>query len=267
MGKENGRVNILGVRFNKDSESKMLEKIGKMVKDNEQHYIVTPNPEIVMAARGDKKLWCILDQADLAIPDGIGIVWASQILYGDSGKLFKRITGVDLMEKICCLAARRGWSVFFLGAREGVADKCARELQDRYPGLLVVGTYSGKAEPKYDEKIREKILGLAGETEIDFLFVAYGGKRQEKWIARNLSKLPVKVAMGVGGSFDFVSGQVKRAPKWMQKFGLEWFWRLICQPWRWRRQLVLFSFILAVFKTRLHFFSSIPNNQRTCSLR
>jgi len=267
MDKKNGRVNILGVRFSRDDESKMLEKTGKMVEDDEQHYIVTPNPEIVMAARRDKKLRHVLNKADLVVPDGIGIIWASQILCSDSGRIFKRIAGVDLMEKICCLAACRGWSVFFLGARKGVADKCAQELQDRYPDLLVAGAYSGRAEPKYDKKIRERILGLAGETKIDFLFVAYGGGRQEKWIARNLSKLPVKIAMGVGGSFDFISGQVRRAPKWMQKFGLEWLWRLICQPWRWKRQLALFSFILAVFKAKFHFFSSIPNSQRTCSLR
>ena len=267
MSKKNGRVDILGVGFDKDNESKMLEKIGRMIKDNEQHYIVTPNPEIVMVAQEDKKLRYILNKADLVIPDGIGIIWASQILYGISGRIFKRITGVDLMEKICCLAVRRGWSVFFLGARKGVADKCARELQVRYPGLLVVGTYSGRAEPKYDEEIKEEILGLIGEKKIDFLFVAYGGKRQEKWIRRNLSKLPVKIAMGVGGSFDFISGRIKRAPKCMQRFGLEWFWRLVCQPWRWKRQLALLSFILAVFKAKFHFFSSIPNNQRTCSLR
>jgi len=267
MSKKNRRVSILGVEFNRDSENKMLEKIGKMIKDNKQHYIVTPNPEIVMVAQEDKKLRCILNKADLVIPDGIGIIWASQILYGISGKIFKRVAGVDLMEKICCLAARRGWSAFFLGARRGVADKCARELRNRYSDLLVAGTYSGRAEPKYDEEIREEILDLIGEKKIDFLFVAYGGRRQEKWIERNLSKLPVKIAMGVGGSFDFISGQVKRAPKWIREFGLEWFWRLVCQPWRWRRQLALFSFMLAVFKAKLYSFSSIPNNQRTCSLR
>jgi len=252
MSKKNGRANILGVGFDKDNENKMLEKVGKMVKDSKQHYIVTPNPEIVMVAQRDKELRYILNKADLVIPDGVGIIWASQILYGISGKIFKRVAGVDLMEKICCLAARRRWSVFFLGARSGVADKCARELQNRYLGLLVAGTYSGRAESKYDEEVREKILDLIGEKKIDFLFVAYGGGRQEKWIKRNLSKLPVKIAMGVGGSFDFISGRIKRAPKWMQKFGLEWFWRLIYQPWRWRRQLALFSFILTVFRAKLH---------------
>jgi len=250
MSKKNERVNILGVRFNGDSENKMLEKIGKMVEDDKQHYIVTPNPEIVMAAQKDKRFRRILNRADLIVPDGVGIIWASQILYGVSGRISKRIAGVDLMEEICYLATRQGWSVFFLGARRGVADKCARELQNRYSGLLVTGTYSGRAEPKYDEKVRKKILNLIGEAKIDFLFVAYGGKRQEKWIIRNLPKLPVKIAMGVGGSFDFISGQVKRAPQWMHKFGLEWFWRLICQPWRWKRQLVLFSFVLAVLKAK-----------------
>ena len=267
MNKKSGRISILGIEFDKDNENKILEKIGGMVKDNKQHYIVTPNPEIVMAAQKDKKLRCILNKADLVIPDGIGIIWASQILYGISGKAFKRITGVDLMEKICCLADRQGWSAFFLGAREGVADECARKLRNWYPGLLVAGTHPGRAEPKYDKENREKILGLIGEKKIDFLFVAYGGKRQEKWIRRNLSKLPVKIAMGVGGSFNFISGRTKRAPQWLQRFGLEWFWRLVCQPWRWKRQLTLLSFTSAVFKAKFHSFSSIPNNQRTCSLR
>ena len=251
MNKKNDKVAILGVEFTTGSEDKILGQIRKMVDDGRRHYIVTPNPEIVIAARKDNELKHILNGADLAIPDGVGIVWASKILCGADSKIVQRVAGVDLMERICDLAAHRGWSVFFLGAGPTIARQCAQELQERYPGLLVVGAYSGRAERQYDAQVREKILAVAGKTDIDFLFVAYGGGRQEKWIKRNLSKLPVKVAMGVGGSFDFISGQVQRAPLGIQKLGLEWAWRLIHQPWRWRRQLALISFILIVLRTRL----------------
>lgn len=242
------KISFLGVKVDKQSRKEALEKVVQMAIDGKKHYIVTPNPEFVILAQEDKEFAKILNRADLAVPDGIGLVWASKLLYGKDG-LKERITGVDLMADMCQLAAQRNWSVFLLGAKEGVAKKCAQKLELKY-GLRVLGTYSGWADQSEDRKVRQIINQKIGNRPCHFIFVAYGAGKQEKWIERNLAKIPARVAMGVGGSFDFLSGEVRRAPKLIRKLGLEWFWRLVSQPWRWRRQLALPKFVFLVLKEK-----------------
>jgi len=247
------KVDILGVKISRGDRDELLEGIEAIKNDHCQHYIVTPNPEFVMAARQDSEFAGILNKADLAVADGIGLVWAAKFLYGSQGSL-NRISGVDLMQQICFLASKNNWSVFLLGAKDNIAEKCAENLQNKWPSLKIVGTLAGRGEKEYDKETIEQIRKKIGDREIDFIFVAYGGIKQEKWIKRNLNKLPIKIAMGVGGSFDFISGRTKRAPHWMRKMGLEWSWRLIREPWRWRRQLALPRFVLAVLKKKLFLF-------------
>lgn len=242
------KISFLGVKINKQGREEVLDRVVQMAIDKKKHYIVTPNPEFVMLAQKDKEFAQILNRADLAVPDGIGLVWASKLLYGKNG-LKERITGVDLMMDICRLAARKNWSVFLLGAREGVAEKCAQKLVSKY-GLQVLGTHSGWADQSEDKKNRQIINQKIGHYPCHFIFVAYGAGKQEKWIERNLAKIPARVAMGVGGSFDFLSGEVRRAPKLIRRLGLEWFWRLISQPWRWRRQLALPKFVFLVLREK-----------------
>jgi len=249
----NEKVDILGVKINRENWNEVLGRVEEMESDNLQHYIVTPNPEFVMAARQDDEFANILNEADLAVADGIGLIWAAKLLYGSQGKL-SRVSGVDLMQRICFLASKNNWSIFLLGAEAGVAEKCAENLQNKWPLLKVVGTLAGKGGEEHDQETIKQIREKIGNRKVDFIFVAYGGIKQEKWIKRNLSKLPIRIAMGVGGSFDFISGRIKRAPHWIRKMGLEWSWRLIKEPWRWRRQLVLPKFVLTVLKKKLLLF-------------
>src|SRR5690606_38622524 len=137
-------------------------------------------------------------------------------------------------------AAKKGWRLFLLGAAPGVADKTANILRQKHPGLHIAGTYSGSPAPEEEDGI----VALVNASNADILFVAYGAPEQDKWIARNLPRLHVAMAMGVGGAFDFIAGIVPRAPQWMQRMGLEWLYRLYLQPWRIRRMLRLPRFVL-----------------------
>ncbi|MAF20811.1 MAG: hypothetical protein CMI55_03970 [Parcubacteria group bacterium] len=202
-------MKILGVRVDNLTINQVLEKIEGFLADGRQHYIVTLNPEFLVKAQKDQSFKQILNQADLALPDGIGLIFAAWFL-GQSLK--QRIAGVDLMEKICQKAAQNGWPVCLIGGQSDIAQKAGANLKKKYPGLEI-----NQNNPK-------------------ILFVALGAPKQEKWIVENLKNIPsVKLAIGVGGSFDFISGQVRRAPRLIRFLGLEWLWRLMRQPWRIKR--------------------------------
>ncbi len=205
--------------------------------------ICTVNPEFVMHARRDPAFATTLAQADLAVPDGEGLLWAAR---RQGVPLKERVTGSDGIYRICERAAQVGWTVFLLGAAPGVAATAAARLQALYPGLQVVGTYSGSPAEGDWPLIRAQLQ----QTSPDILFVAYGHPRQDRWIAQHRHELPVKVALGVGAAFDFVAGVARRAPRWLQRLGLEWLHRLLIQPWRWRRMLALPHFAWLVLRTR-----------------
>jgi len=206
--------------------------------------VVTVNPEFVMAAQRDAAFRAVLEAADLALPDGVGLIWAARVL---GTPLRGRATGVDTMLGLAPEAAREGLSFFLLGAAPGVAERAAVVLQTRAPSLRIAGTYAGSPAPEEEEEIVERVRQAAPS----FLFVAYGAPRQDLWIARNLPRLRVPVAMGVGGALDYISGHVRRAPALWCRLGLEWLYRLLRQPWRWRRMLALPQFALAICSTRL----------------
>ncbi|MCC7208944.1 MAG: WecB/TagA/CpsF family glycosyltransferase [Anaerolineae bacterium] len=203
--------------------------------------IGTANPELVMIAQQDVLFFTILRRADLVTADGVGLLWAARRL---GRPLPERVTGSDGLGILCERAARDGWRVYLLGAAPGVAERAAVVLAARYPGLQVAGTYSGS--PSADEE--DDLVARVNAARPDILFLAYGSPAQEKWIARNLPRLDVAVALGVGGAFDFAAGVAQRAPVWMRKMGVEWLHRLISQPWRWRRMLRLPRFVLAVLR-------------------
>lgn len=203
--------------------------------------ICTVNPEFIMEARRNAAFAAVLERADLRVPDGVGILWAARLL---GRPLRERVTGSDGIYRICQRAARSDWRVYFLGAGAGVAQKAAAQLQTRYPGLQVVGTHSGSPADADWPEIQRRLA----EARPDVLFVAYGHPRQDIWIHRHRCELPAKVALGVGGAFDFVAGVSVRAPPWLQRLGLEWLHRLWREPWRWRRMRVLPRFALLVGK-------------------
>ena len=234
-------VKILGVDIFSGLKIEALEEVEKWLKDgSKKRYIVTPNPEILMIAQKNETFRKILNEADLALPDGVGLIWASRIL----GKPLKeRITGVDFMEKVCELAAKEGFTVGLIGGRDGVALKAAERLKKAYPKLKLV-----LAQEEWEDNLKIENRNLS--SSIDILFVAFGAPKQEIWVNKHLNDLPIKVAMGVGGSFDYFAGLIPRAPKWIQNLGFEWLYRLIQQPWRIRRQLALLKFMGLVFKER-----------------
>lgn len=235
------KKSLLGVDITIANKEEVLEYIIRgLEKTGEKYYVVTPNPEILVIAQKDSYYKKILNGAKLTLPDGVGVVFAGKLL---GLGLKERITGVNLMESLCKRVAEKPITIGFLGAGPGVAQLTAECLTKKYPGLKVI--FSQEEWNKEDIKLRLNENDKHKKT-IDILFVAFGSPKQEIWIYENLDKLPVKVAIGVGGAFDFVSGKVRRAPFLMQKLGLEWLFRLIIQPWRIKRQLSLFSFIYFV---------------------
>ncbi|HKV83115.1 MAG TPA: WecB/TagA/CpsF family glycosyltransferase [Ktedonobacterales bacterium] len=201
--------------------------------------IVTLNPEMVMAARHDAALRESVRSAALVTADGVGVIWAARLLGG--GPL-ARVTGVDLVDRLAELSAERGYRLFLLGGAEGVAAEAARRLRGRYPGVVIAGTYVGSPH----EGDAEAILTVIRQARPDALAVAFGVPAQERWLAAHAGQLGATVAVGVGGALDYIAGAVPRAPRWMRRAGLEWLFRLIRQPWRWRRMRALPRFALAV---------------------
>jgi N-acetylglucosaminyldiphosphoundecaprenol N-acetyl-beta-D-mannosaminyltransferase len=163
------------------------------------------------------------------LPDGIGLLKAANFL--KTTPLPERVPGSDLVVRLAELSHKKGYSIYFLGARPGIAEKAIENLKSRYPHLQVAGAFAGSPALEENEAIVQRIL----PTHPDILLVAYGAPKQDKWIARNLAQLNIPVCLGVGGSFDFIAGVAKRAPLWVQNLHLEWLHRLVLQPWRWRR--------------------------------
>ncbi|MBI2019524.1 WecB/TagA/CpsF family glycosyltransferase [Candidatus Daviesbacteria bacterium] len=225
------KVQVLGVKIDDISMPEALMVVEKWVWSPGKHYIVTPNPEMIVAAQKDEIFKEVLNSADLSIPDGVGLKL--------SGKVKNTFAGVDFMEQLVKAATEKGFTTSFLGGREGVAEKCAERLKKKYPGLKVVFAESG-GEVDKDGNMR---IGDNSLPPCDLLFVAFGHQKQEKWIAKNLNKIPAHVIMGVGGSFDYLSGKVLRPPKVLRSLGLEWLFRLILEPWRIKRQVSLIKYL------------------------
>lgn len=228
-------MEILGVKIDNLDIEEVLERVDGFLNDGRQHYCVTLNPEFLVKAQKDSQFKDIINQADLSVPDGIGLILASWIL---GQPIKKRVVGVNLMERICQRAVQANWPVLLVGAEQGVAEKVAANLRKKYSGLNV------------------EILGAVpqqGAAPKSILFVALGAPKQEKWIVKNLKQMPsVKLALGVGGAFDFISGRARRAPKLVQKVGLEWFWRFSHQPRRVKRIYdAVIKFPLLVIKSKL----------------
>lgn len=218
-----------------------LQVILQMVGGGRCHLVATVNPEFVMRARRDTAFGQVLDSSDLCLADGWGVLWAAR---RRGCGLSDRVTGTDLVLRLASQGADAGLRIFLLGAAPGVAAETAARLTRANPGLVVAGTHDGSPAPSDDEQT----LALVRAARPDILLVAYGAPRQELWIARLREQLPVSVAIGVGGAFDFIAGRVRRAPRWMQQAGLEWLFRLARQPWRIRRMSVLPVYALRVLR-------------------
>ena len=235
---------ILGVKFDIVNEDEALEKlINFLEEDSSLKKVYTPNPEIVMLAQEDKELFKILSEADLVLADGIGVIIASKIR---GLELKNRVTGVDTMDRLLKYCGQTGKSIFIFGGKPGIAEIACENIEKKYEGVKIAGYHHGYVTDNDQDEIINKING----ANPDVLFVCLGAPKQEKWIDKNKDRLNCSLAMGVGGSVDVYAGVAKRAPIAFQKLGLEWFYRLLKEPWRFKRMLILPKFLIKFIVTK-----------------
>jgi N-acetylglucosaminyldiphosphoundecaprenol N-acetyl-beta-D-mannosaminyltransferase len=214
----------------------MVETIVRSARNGETNYVVTPNAQHVVLLAKDEYLRKIYSAAAFVLPDGVSLLLAARVL---GQRIPHRIAGVDMFEALCRRAAREGLRVFLLGGRPGSAESAAAKLLARNPGLIVSGTYCPPLGFENDPSQREEIEARITAARPHLLFVALGAPKQEYWMYEHARNLGVPVAMGVGGSFEMVSGAVARAPRWLQQLGIEWIYRLVREPGRlWKRYLI-----------------------------
>lgn len=233
-------IDILGVPIDDVTYDEALALIAGWVAAGPAggpHVVTTPNPEFVMAARRTPDFRAILRRSALNVPDGVGLLLAARL----RREAFREhVRGTDLVHRLAALGAARGHRWFLLGAAGGVARQAADRLRAQYPGLVIAGAAPGSPRPE-DDPVTWAEIRAAGP--VDVILVAYGAPAQERWLDRSLAPLGIPVGIGVGGVFNFLSGQVPRAPALMRRLELEWLHRLIVQPWRWRRQVELPRFL------------------------
>jgi N-acetylglucosaminyldiphosphoundecaprenol N-acetyl-beta-D-mannosaminyltransferase len=227
-------VEVLGVGISAIDMQMALTEIERWIDEGEQHYVCVTGVHGVMESQHDLDLRRIHNQSGLTTPDGMPMVWAGRWA---GASHVERVYGPDLMLELCAQAVERGWTSFFYGAREGVADRLAERLAGRFPGLKVKGTYSPPFRPLTEEEDR-RVVNLINEADPDLLWVGLSTPKQERWMAAHMGQVRSPVLLGVGAAFDIHAGTLPQAPRWMQRSGLEWSYRLLREPRRlWRRYL------------------------------
>jgi len=236
------RLEVMGVRFDNVTMDEALEKAKQILAGDKAAYVVTPNAEIVYEAMHDESLCSLLNNADLVLPDGAGVVLASKIL---KTPLKQKVAGVDFADRLLGELARTGGSVYLLGSKPGVAELAAEKMLEKHPGLTIAGLADGYF--REEEPVIEKI----NAAKPDVLFVCLGAPKQELFMVRHQAQLQVRLMAGLGGSLDSFAGTVKRAPRWMINCSLEWLYRLIKEPKRFKRMLRLPKFVWAAVCRRI----------------
>lgn len=262
-------VEVLGIRFHNLVRVEAAEAIADMVRRGEKGYVVKPYSEFIPRAAREPRIRQILNEADLCLADGIGILWAAHYLSLPGGPLRallqlplslaavtlnpaavrqplkENMAGVDLTWEVLARLDEAGSRAFLLGGTEEEVQDTRRRIEARFPNLTIVGARNGYFEES------NRIVELVNAAQPHALLVALGFPRQEEWIAENMPRLKVNVAVAEGGSFSYISGAVPRAPRWLRRMGLEWLYRLARQPWRLRRQLAILEFLRLVVRERL----------------
>ncbi len=240
------RKSILGVSVDMIDMNLAIAQINNLIKNNDKgNYIFAINAEKIIALQKDSFLKEMSEKATLLIPDGMGAVLAIRILYGIK---VQRVPGVDLMHNICKEASKKGYKIFIYGAKEEVNREVVEKLYSIYPGINIVGRCNGYLS---EEKMGDLVKKI-NESQADILFIALGSPKQEKWIQKYLPELTsVKICQGIGGTLDTIVGHVKRAPELLQKSALEWLYRLIKEPKRIRRQIIIPIFVLKILRAKI----------------
>ena len=229
-------VDFAGIKVDNVTLTEAAEIVRHFVTFGRPRLVVTPNPEMIVAAQEDEGLKTIINGADLRVADGISMVVVSRL---NGQPLKERVSGIDLMLKLLELGADYRDRVFLLGGAPGVAAAAADKIKQSYPGIVIVGTHDGY----FNEGDESGLIKLIKEADADLLFVGLGAGRQEKWLNQHLHELGAAVGMTIGGSLDVLSGRKKRAPRWIQALYIEWLYRLAAEPQRWSRQLALPKFL------------------------
>lgn len=235
------RFTLLGVPIDSMSEADAVDWVARAIAEGRPRLVISVNPERIMRAGRDPEFAAVLRRADLALADGVGVLWAARRL---GHQLPGRVAGVDLLQALAARGGPAGWRFFFLGGAPGVAQAAGQVLRERYPGFRLAGTNAASPDPFNDALTTQAVRSSGAQL----LFLAYGAAAEEAWLARNLTRSGAIVGMGVGGAFDFISGRSRRAPPWMRERGLEWLHRLGREPWRWRRMLALPQFVVRVLR-------------------
>lgn len=231
------KVSIYGISYDNVTLGEAADLAEKMMQEEKNHIVVTPNAEIAYMGAKDERYGTTLNSADIVIPDGIGVVYASKI-YGTPVK--QKVPGVELGQELLARAAKSGKKIFFLGAKPGVAELAAGRLCEKYPELEFVGLRDGYFEDN------EEVISAINESGADILFVCLGAPKQELWAGKYRDRLNVRLTLCLGGALDSYAGTVKRAPEIWIKLGLEWLYRLIREPKRFGRMLSLPKYMFAV---------------------
>lgn len=223
------KINFLNITVDNVTMKEAIEQIEILIKKKKNSYVVTPNLDHIIQLEKDKEFQNVYKNADLVLTDGKPLIWISKLL---GTPIKEKISGSDLFPYICKLAANRGFSVFMLGAADGVAKKATDNLKVKYPDLRISGFYSPKFGFENDKDELENVIRVVKKSSPDILVVGLGAPKQEKFIYNFKDTLNVPLSLGLGATIDFEAGTVKRAPKWMQKIGLEWLFRITQDPKR-----------------------------------
>ena len=223
------RVPFMNTQIDNYTMEEAIDAIDRLICQDKNGYVVTPNIDHIVKLESDQLLQKVYADADIILTDGKPMIWMSK-LYGTPIK--EKVSGSDLFPNLCKLAAEKGYRVFLLGAAEGVAAKAAFNLQNKFPGLIIAGTYSPPFGFEKDENELQNILRIVTEAKPHILIVGLGCPKQEKFIYNYRNELNVPVSLGLGASIDFEAGILKRAPKWMADHGFEWFYRIVQDPKR-----------------------------------
>lgn len=230
------KVNILGIPIDNLSLSATMDRFVELVSQRRPCLVVTPNVDHLVNLQSDHEFREVYRQAALVLPDGMPLLWAARFL---GTPIREKLSGSDVFHELCRLSAERGFRVFFMGGREGAAAAAAERMKQEHPKLQIVGLYSPPFGFERDPAETKRIDAMLTEARPDVLLVGLGSPKQEKWAARNSTRLGIPLTMGIGISFEYTAGMVRRAPVWMQRAGLEWLFRLVMEPGRlWRRYLV-----------------------------
>lgn len=241
------KLSIMGVRIDNKSMNEVMDIIKKKIADKKQYIIFTPNTEIVMMCQKDEEFMDLMNKSDINTPDGVGLIYASKI---KKNPLKEKVAGYDLSVNLLELANEQGLKLFVVGGKPGVAEEAMKNVSSKYPNVKIMGAQHGYfkgthlGQNGHEEEL--KVLEEINITEPDILFVGFGAKKQEQWIDYNKDKINAKIIIGNGGTLDGLAGYVKRAPEIYIKLGLEWFYRLMKEPKRIKRQILLPMFMFKV---------------------